>query len=56
MIALAEHCMADYDENGWTGDTWLNPDDMRARLGQACIARGVTLGSLPSMESTTLRP
>ena len=25
MIALAEQCMADYDENGWTGDTWLNP-------------------------------
>ena len=23
MIALAEQCMADYDENGWTGDTWL---------------------------------
>ena len=26
MIALAEQCMADYDEDGWTGDTWLNPD------------------------------
>ena len=25
MIALAEQCMADYDENGWTGDTWLEP-------------------------------
>ena len=23
MIALAEQCMADYDEDGWTGDTWL---------------------------------
>jgi 4-hydroxyphenylacetate 3-monooxygenase len=28
MIALAEACMADYDENGWTGDTWLDPDDV----------------------------
>jgi 4-hydroxyphenylacetate 3-monooxygenase len=32
MIALAEQCMADYDENGWTGDTWtdepwVNPDN-----------------------------
>ena len=25
MIALAEQCMADYDENGWTGDTWHRP-------------------------------
>jgi 4-hydroxyphenylacetate 3-monooxygenase len=28
MIALAEACMADYDEKGWTSDTWLNPDDV----------------------------
>ena len=28
MIALAEQCMAEYDENGWTGDTWLDPDDV----------------------------
>lgn len=28
MIALAEQCMADYDEDGWTGDTWLDPDDV----------------------------
>jgi 4-hydroxyphenylacetate 3-monooxygenase len=27
MIGLAEQCMADYDENGWVGSTWLNPDD-----------------------------
>jgi 4-hydroxyphenylacetate 3-monooxygenase len=26
MTALVEQCMADYDEDGWTGDTWLNPD------------------------------
>src|SRR5947208_4629478 len=28
MIALADACMADYDEKGWTGDTWLNPGDV----------------------------
>jgi 4-hydroxyphenylacetate 3-monooxygenase len=28
MIALADACMADYDENGWTGPTWVNPDDV----------------------------
>lgn len=28
MIALAEDCMADYDENGWTDPAWLNPDDV----------------------------
>jgi 4-hydroxyphenylacetate 3-monooxygenase len=28
MIALAEQCLADYDENGWCGDTWLDPDDV----------------------------
>lgn len=25
MEALVDTCMADYDENGWTGDTWLPP-------------------------------
>jgi 4-hydroxyphenylacetate 3-monooxygenase len=25
MEELVDTCMADYDENGWTGDTWLNP-------------------------------
>jgi 4-hydroxyphenylacetate 3-monooxygenase len=25
MEALVEQCMADYDRNGWTGDTWLPP-------------------------------
>ena len=25
MEALVERCMADYDENGWTGDTWVDP-------------------------------
>ena len=28
MIALADQCMSEYDENGWTGDTWLDPDDV----------------------------
>jgi hypothetical protein len=21
-----DQCLADYDQNGWTSDTWLNPD------------------------------
>lgn len=25
MEALVDTCMGDYDENGWTGDTWLPP-------------------------------
>jgi 4-hydroxyphenylacetate 3-monooxygenase len=28
MVALAETCMADYDENGWTDPAWINPDDV----------------------------
>jgi 4-hydroxyphenylacetate 3-monooxygenase len=38
MVALAEQCMNDYDENGWTGDTWLDPDDV-AYAGPAPKAR-----------------
>jgi 4-hydroxyphenylacetate 3-monooxygenase len=34
MIALAEQCMADYDEDGWTGDTWINPDDIAHGSGR----------------------
>jgi hypothetical protein len=26
MIALADRCLADYDENGWRNPAWLNPD------------------------------
>jgi len=26
MTALVDQCMSEYDENGWVGDTWLNPD------------------------------
>jgi len=33
MVALAEQCMADYDEHGWRDPTWLNPDDMAAPPG-----------------------
>jgi 4-hydroxyphenylacetate 3-monooxygenase len=25
MEALVDQCMSDYDQNGWTGDTWLPP-------------------------------
>ena len=25
MQALVDRCMADYDENGWTGEDWLDP-------------------------------
>lgn len=28
MVALAESCMADYDENGWLDDTWIDPEDI----------------------------
>ena len=28
MVALADACLADYDENGWKGDTWIDPDDV----------------------------
>lgn len=27
-IQFAEECMADYNLDGWTNDTWLNPDDV----------------------------
>ena len=23
MEAMVDRCMADYDTNGWTGDTWV---------------------------------
>ena len=28
MIALADECMSDYDENGWRNPTWIDPDDV----------------------------
>jgi len=27
MTALVDQCMAEYDEHGWTGSTWLNSGD-----------------------------
>ena len=27
MEALVDQCMADYDENGWVGETWINAGD-----------------------------
>ena len=38
MIALAERCLADYDEDGWCGADWLNPDDV-AHSGAAGAKR-----------------
>jgi 4-hydroxyphenylacetate 3-monooxygenase len=28
MTALADACLADYDEHGWKDKTWINPDDV----------------------------
>ncbi|MEX2127313.1 MAG: 4-hydroxyphenylacetate 3-hydroxylase N-terminal domain-containing protein [Xanthobacteraceae bacterium] len=28
MMALVDRCMADYDENGWQDDTWINPEGL----------------------------
>jgi 4-hydroxyphenylacetate 3-monooxygenase len=38
MVALAERCMADYDEDGWTDPAWINPDDV-AYPGVGRLAR-----------------
>jgi methylase of polypeptide subunit release factors len=27
MTALVDRCMAEYDEHGWVGDTWLGPEE-----------------------------
>jgi len=27
MVALADRCLADYDENGWRDEAWLDPGD-----------------------------
>jgi 4-hydroxyphenylacetate 3-monooxygenase len=32
MIALAEQCLADYDEAGWRDPAWLDPGEI-ARSG-----------------------
>jgi len=38
MIALAEQCLSDYDENGWRDAAWLDPDDV-AYPGLAGVKR-----------------
>ncbi|HEY0441883.1 MAG TPA: 4-hydroxyphenylacetate 3-hydroxylase N-terminal domain-containing protein [Xanthobacteraceae bacterium] len=38
MMALADDCMADYDENGWTDPAWINPDDVNV-LGASAPRR-----------------
>ena len=38
MVALADQCLADYDENGWTGSNWLDPDDV-AYMGGTGVRR-----------------
>jgi len=36
MKDLVDQCMADYDESGWTGDSWLNAEgDLKACSGLA---------------------
>ena len=54
MIALAETCMADYDENGWTGSTWLNPDDASGpATGRAGGGVGCSNSHLPAVAAMT---
>jgi 4-hydroxyphenylacetate 3-monooxygenase len=31
MDELVEACLADYDLDGWTGDTWQNPEESEVR-------------------------
>ena len=45
MTALAEQCMSEYDENGWTDPAWLNPDDV-AYPGLPRSARGGVIHEL----------
>ena len=42
MTALAEQCMSEYDENGWTDPAWLDPDDVAyPGLPEAARSTGV---------------
>ena len=41
MIALADQCLADYDENGWRNSAWLNPGNVAAS-GRPTRGRNVT--------------
>ena len=38
MVALAEQCLADYDEHGWKDKAWVNPGDV-SWLGRHAGAR-----------------
>ena len=38
MIALAEQCLSDYDEDGWRNAAWLDPDDV-AYVGGPSVTR-----------------
>jgi hypothetical protein len=40
MIGLAEDCMADYDEHGWTNPAWLDPGEQPAAAPVARTAAG----------------
>ena len=40
MIGLAEQCMADYDEDGWVNDAWLNPGEGSGRTGSSARSVG----------------
>ena len=35
MIALADQCLSEYDENGWRNSTWIAPDDVAYGSGGA---------------------
>jgi 4-hydroxyphenylacetate 3-monooxygenase len=35
MIALADQCLSEYDENGWRDSTWIAPDDVSYGGGRA---------------------
>jgi len=30
MTGLVDRCMGEYDENGWVGGNWLNPEESAA--------------------------
>ena len=38
MIALADRCLADYDENGWRDPAWLNSDDVAQAMSDGRAA------------------
>ena len=59
MIALADQCMADYDDNGWTGHTWSQMDDWAAAIlgtGRAALRSARSVGLAPAEGIPTLPP